>query len=77
MDDTAAALDRLAADLNLLLCGDRLADLTDAERWLVLARIGAVQRRVEALVVETVATAAVVREIVNAAQERTICRSCE
>ncbi len=57
METTAAVLDRVVADLDLLLSDDALGCLTDSERLGVLAQAGEVQRRVEAVIVETVATA--------------------
>ncbi|MEV7630885.1 DUF222 domain-containing protein [Microbacterium sp. NPDC089318] len=57
METTAAVLDRVARDLDLLLSNDALGYLTESERLDVLARVGEVQRRVEAVIVETVATA--------------------
>jgi len=50
---TAAVLDRVVADLDLLLTDDAPACLTDSERLGVLARAGGVQRRVEAVIDET------------------------
>ncbi|MEE2815846.1 MAG: hypothetical protein VYC96_09260, partial [Actinomycetota bacterium] len=57
METAAAVLDRVVADLDLLLSDDALGCLTDSERLGVLAQAGEVQRRVEAVIVETVATA--------------------
>ncbi|WP_417555425.1 DUF222 domain-containing protein [Microbacterium sp.] len=56
MNSTAAVLDRVAADLDQVLRGDDLPTLSDAERLSVLNAAGEVLRRVEAVVVETVAT---------------------
>ncbi|MGF2949945.1 DUF222 domain-containing protein [Microbacterium alcoholitolerans] len=57
MNSTAAVLDRVVADLDRLLGADALSALTDAERRVVLSTAGEALRRVEAVVVETVATA--------------------
>ena len=56
MNSTAELLDRVIADLDTALSDDALAGLSDAERISVLHRAGAVFRRAEAVVVETVAT---------------------
>lgn len=56
MNSTAAVLDRVVADLDQVLRGDDLPTLSDAERLSVLNAAGEVLRRVEAVVVETVAT---------------------
>lgn len=57
MTSTAAVFDRVVADLDRLLGADALSALTDAERRVVLSAAGEVMRRVEATIVETVATA--------------------
>ncbi|MFJ4999161.1 DUF222 domain-containing protein [Microbacterium sp. NPDC088619] len=56
MNSTAELLDRVIADLDAVLSGDGLAGLSDAERVTVLQGAGAAFRRVEAVIVETVAT---------------------
>ncbi|WP_162238885.1 HNH endonuclease signature motif containing protein [Microbacterium sp. Leaf320] len=56
MNSTAELLDRVIADLDRVLSDDALAGLTDAERITVLQGAGAVFRRAEAVIVETVAT---------------------
>ena len=56
MNSTAELLDRVIADLDAVLSDDALAGLSDAERIGVLVAAGAAFRRVEAVVVETVAT---------------------
>ncbi|WP_235560749.1 DUF222 domain-containing protein, partial [Microbacterium sp. Leaf320] len=56
MNSTAELLDRVIADLDRVLSDDALAGLTDAERITVLQGAGAAFRRVEAVIVETVAT---------------------
>ena len=56
MNSTAELLDRVIADLDTALSDDALAGLTDAQRITVLQGAGAAFRRVEALIVETVAT---------------------
>ncbi|KAA0962263.1 DUF222 domain-containing protein [Microbacterium sp. ANT_H45B] len=57
MDSTTELLDRVIADLDTVLSDDALAGLTDAQRVAVLQGAGAVFRRAEAVIVETVATA--------------------
>jgi len=57
MNSTAALLDRVVSDLDQVLGADSFSGLTDAERLAVLARAGDALRRVEAVVVETVASA--------------------
>lgn len=57
MEEPLARLAQVASDLDAVLCGSSLAGLSDAARVDVLQRAGAVLRRVEAVVVETVATA--------------------
>lgn len=57
MNSTAELLDRVIADLDAVLSDDALAGLSDAERVAVLQGAGAAFRRVEAVIVETVATA--------------------
>ncbi|MFF7291814.1 DUF222 domain-containing protein [Microbacterium sp. NPDC008134] len=54
MNSTAELLDRVAADLAVVLCADTLASLSDAEKMQVLRAAGEVSRRVDAVVVETV-----------------------
>ena len=56
MNSTAELLDRVIADLDSVLSDDALAGLCDTERVTVLVAAGAAFRRVEAVVVETVAT---------------------
>ncbi|QDE35850.1 DUF222 domain-containing protein [Microbacterium foliorum] len=56
MNSTAELLDRVIADLDSVLSDDALAGLSDAERVSVLVAAGSAFRRVEAVVVETVAT---------------------
>ena len=56
MNSTAALLDRVIADLDAVLAADALAGLTDSQRVTVLQGAGAAFRRVEAVIVETVAT---------------------
>ncbi|MFJ2542513.1 DUF222 domain-containing protein [Microbacterium sp. NPDC087589] len=56
MNSTAELLDRVIADLDSVLSDDGLAGLTDADRITVLQGAGAAFRRVEAVIVETVAT---------------------
>ncbi|MGJ0390569.1 HNH endonuclease signature motif containing protein [Microbacterium sp. CGR1] len=56
MNSTAELLDRVIADLDAVLSDDALAGLTDADRVTVLQGAGAAFRRVEAVIVETVAT---------------------
>lgn len=51
-----ALLDQVVSDLDRALCDDALAGLSDAERVEVLQSAGAASRRVEALLVETLAT---------------------
>lgn len=53
---TRALLDQVVADLDRVLSDDALAGLSDAERVEVLQAAGAAFRRVEAVVVETIAT---------------------
>ncbi|WP_091227790.1 HNH endonuclease signature motif containing protein [Microbacterium sp. 3J1] len=57
MNSTAELLDRVVADLDAVLSDDALASLSDADRITVLKTAGAAFRRVEAVVVETIATA--------------------
>ncbi|MGK3948366.1 DUF222 domain-containing protein [Microbacterium sp. K2] len=57
MNSTTELLDRVIADLDAVLSDDALAGLSDAERVAVLQGAGAAFRRVEAVIVETVATA--------------------
>ncbi|MGW9628735.1 DUF222 domain-containing protein [Microbacterium sp. NPDC055521] len=56
MNSTVALLDRVVADLDRLLSADALSTLTEAERMRVLNAAGDALRRVEATIVETVAT---------------------
>ena len=56
MNSTAELLDRVIADLDAVLSDDALAGLSDADRIMVLQGAGAVFRRAEAVIVETVAT---------------------
>jgi len=56
MNSTAELLDRVVADLDAVLSDDGLAGLSDAERVAVLEGAGAVFRRAEAVIVETIAT---------------------
>ncbi|MFJ2369337.1 DUF222 domain-containing protein [Microbacterium sp. NPDC087665] len=60
MKNAADVLDRVVADLDLLLCADGvsagLVGLSDAEAMRVLRVAGEVQRRVDAVIVETVAS---------------------
>ncbi|WP_157560231.1 DUF222 domain-containing protein, partial [Microbacterium sp. H83] len=49
-------LDRVVADLDRVLSDDALAGVSDAERVEILQAAGAVRRRVDAVVVETLAT---------------------
>ena len=53
---TRALLDQVVADLDRVLSDDALAGLSDAERVEVLQAASAAFRRVEAVVVETIAT---------------------
>ena len=57
MHSTRELLDQVVADLDRVLSGDGLAELSDGERILVLTTAGAAFRRVEAVVVETLANA--------------------
>lgn len=57
MNSPVATLDQVVADLDRVLGADSLAALSDAERMDVLRVAGEALRRVEAVVVETVATA--------------------
>ena len=57
MNSRTDILDRVVADLDSVLSGDVLAGLPDAERMDVLRIAGAAFRRVEAVVVETTASA--------------------
>ncbi|WP_091231204.1 HNH endonuclease signature motif containing protein [Microbacterium sp. 3J1] len=56
MNSTAELLDRVLADLDSVLSDEALAGLNDADRVTVLQGAGAVFRRAEAVIVETVAT---------------------
>ncbi|MGN7948341.1 DUF222 domain-containing protein [Microbacterium sp. 22215] len=56
MNSTAELLDRVIADLDAVLSDDALAGLSDADRVAVLQGAGAAFRRVEAVIVETIAT---------------------
>ncbi|WP_187249289.1 DUF222 domain-containing protein, partial [Microbacterium sp. 4-7] len=56
MNSTAELLDRVIADLDTVLSDDALAGLSDADRVTVLQGAGAVFRRAEAVIVETIAT---------------------
>ncbi|MCS3441965.1 HNH endonuclease signature motif containing protein [Microbacterium phyllosphaerae] len=56
MNSTAELLDRVIADLDAVLSDDALAGLSDADRVTVLQGAGAAFRRVEAVIVETIAT---------------------
>ncbi|MFK0403298.1 DUF222 domain-containing protein [Microbacterium sp. NPDC090225] len=56
MNSTAELLDRVAADLATVLRADVVAGLSDAEKMEVLRAAGEVARRVEAVIVETVAS---------------------
>lgn len=56
MTSTAAVLDRVVSDLDLLLGADAVAALAEAERRALLSAAGEVLRRLEAVIVETVAT---------------------
>ncbi|WP_431075223.1 hypothetical protein [Microbacterium phyllosphaerae] len=53
---TRALVDQVIADLDQVLSDDALAGLSDAERVEVLQAAGAAFRRVEAVVVETIAS---------------------
>ncbi|PCE15205.1 hypothetical protein AUC47_14670 [Microbacterium sp. SZ1] len=53
---TLELLDQIASDLDRALGDDALAGLTDEERIAIIAAAGAVMRRVEAVVVEALAT---------------------
>ena len=57
MNSRTDILDRVVADLDSVLSGDGLAGLPDAERMDVLQVAGAALRRIEAVVVETTASA--------------------
>lgn len=57
MNSTVATLEKVVADLSGVLADDALAALSDADRIEVLRVAGDALRRVEAVVVETVATA--------------------
>ncbi|GAA2945245.1 hypothetical protein GCM10010458_33250 [Microbacterium luteolum] len=57
MNSTEELLDRVVADLDLVLSADVLAGLPDAERMHVLRVAGDAFRRIEAVVVETTASA--------------------
>ncbi|WP_223622303.1 HNH endonuclease signature motif containing protein [Microbacterium sp. EST19A] len=57
MNSTTDVLDRVVTDLDSVLSGDALAGLPDAERMDVLRVAGEAFRRVEAVVVETTASA--------------------
>ena len=56
MNSIVERLGRVVTDLDAVLCDDALAGLSDAERVAVLQAVGAVFRRAEAVIVETVAT---------------------
>ena len=56
MNSIVERLGRVVTDLDAVLCDDALAGLSDAERVAVLQAAGAVFRRAEAVIVETVAT---------------------
>ena len=56
MNSTAAVLDRVVSDLDRVLDADVFSALSDSERLSVLSAAGEVLRRVEAVIVETVAT---------------------
>ncbi|MGN7950428.1 HNH endonuclease signature motif containing protein [Microbacterium sp. 22215] len=56
MNSTVELLDRVIADLDTVLSDDALAGLSDADRITVLQGAGAAFRRVEAVIVETIAT---------------------
>ncbi|WP_144876456.1 HNH endonuclease signature motif containing protein [Microbacterium sp. 1.5R] len=56
MTHPAATLAQVASDLDAVLSGDALAGVSDVERLTVLQAAGAVLRRVEAVVVETLAS---------------------
>jgi hypothetical protein len=56
VNSTAAVLDRVASDLDQVLGADALSALSDVERLSVLSAAGDVLRRVESVIVETVAT---------------------
>ncbi|WP_431070881.1 DUF222 domain-containing protein [Microbacterium phyllosphaerae] len=56
MNSTTELLDRVIVDLDTMLSDDALAGLTDADRVMVLQGAGAVFRRAEAVIVETIAT---------------------
>lgn len=57
MKSSAAVFDRAVSGLDEVLCGDGLTHLSDAERIDILRGAGEVLRRVEALVVEAIASA--------------------
>lgn len=57
MDSAAAVLDRVVSDLDLLLREHAADSMPDAERLDVLLMAGDALRRIEAVIVETVATA--------------------
>ncbi|MDQ0728591.1 HNH endonuclease signature motif containing protein [Microbacterium sp. W4I20] len=57
MNSTTEALDRVIVDLDAVLSGDVLAGLPDADRMDVLRVAGEAFRRIEAVVVESVASA--------------------
>lgn len=57
MDSQADLLDRVVADLGDPWGSDVVAKLSDAERVELLRKLGTVHRRVEALIVETIASA--------------------
>lgn len=56
MDSTAVILDRVVADLDQVLGADVLSTLSDADRMVLLNTAGEALRRVEAVIVETVAS---------------------
>ncbi|UNK71875.1 HNH endonuclease signature motif containing protein [Microbacterium sp. H1-D42] len=56
MKSTAALLDRVVADLDQVLSADEFTGLSDTERLQLLSVAGDALRRVEAVIVETVAT---------------------
>ncbi|GAA1228895.1 hypothetical protein JOF42_000185 [Microbacterium phyllosphaerae] len=56
MNSTVGLLDRVVADLDTVLSDDALAGLSEADRITVLQGAGAAFRRVEAVIVETIAT---------------------
>ncbi|MFK3676246.1 DUF222 domain-containing protein [Microbacterium sp. NPDC090218] len=55
-DNPVLVLDRLVADLDAVLLADPIAGISDAQKMEILRAAGEVQRRIDAVIIETVAS---------------------